>query len=295
MNYEEAKEIIDKQGRRVRGGVGIVSTHNPTAKKLKNQTWLHYDKDGHYTLAYFNKQIIEFHPKYMVFNDHDYFSSSTMQRFNEYMPRGFHIRGCTYPAFKLQRPLGFITTPVGTYPYRMPCSYTYEGESFDHGGLYADARTVLMKIPKYVDVYLDELLKNKPCFIDDEETTQRAFQEQLVGRNFEEEKFRISRLIGTSIEQGRTYKHLAVLAAENSGTSLEGLRIEGIARAVADYGAVIFKTQTPAGQMESALRFAMKLPPIKEPQIRKTIRYLVIEHIINLLGFDVVQWNRRER
>lgn len=301
MDYEEAARIIERHGHKVRGGTGIVSTHNPTAKRLKNQTWLTYDRDGHYTLAYFNKQIIEFHPKYMVFNDHDYFSSSTMQRFNEYTPRGFHVSGCTYSAFKLQRPLGFITTPKGTFPYAMPCSFTYEGDPFDHGGLYADARAILLKVPHYVNAYLDELFSGAPSVIADEATTRRAFESQIISSAADEvEAYRISRLMGASIEQQSTYRHLAVLAAEHengrpiSDRSVGGMELTHVLRLLIRYGTAVFSTRSLAGRMETTL-VAGKIPNINRQQLRKAIRQVTIEHIVNLLGFDVVQWNRRER
>src|SRR5215203_4379012 len=102
MDYERAKAIMDEHEARVRRGTGIITRHNPSAKKLKNQTWLHYNKDCHYTLSYFSHNIIEYHPKYVLLNDCGYFSHSTMQRFNEYLPRGFHLSGTTYYAFKLK-------------------------------------------------------------------------------------------------------------------------------------------------------------------------------------------------
>lgn len=285
-----AKEIIDKHEERVRIGTGVVTRHNPSAKKLKNQTWLHYDKSGHYALAYFNKQIIEFHPKYMVFNDHGYFSSSTMERFNEYTPRGFSLSGATYPAFKLKRPLGFITTPKGTFPYSMPCSYTYEGAPFDHGGLYDDVREALIKLPQYVDEYLDELFSGKPGFIDDEPSARRGFERSLS--KMDEEPFRISRFMGTAIAHRDTYKYFAVLAATHIPKTIEGMDLSHAVRLMIQYGSDLFAVQSKAGRMEAAL-LAGTVPTINRQQLRKAIRQVVIEHIVNLLGFDEVQWNRR--
>lgn len=293
MDYEEAKSIIDKQGYHVRGGTGVVSTHNPSAKKLKNKTWLRYDQDGHYTLAYFNKNIIEFHPKYVVLNDHSFFSSSTMQRFNEYMPRGFHMRGCVYRSFKLKRPLGFITTPAGTFPYTMPSSFTYDGDPFDHGGLYPDVVSVLQKLPKYVDGYLDELLSGKPGFIDDELAALRAFDRVFtVGGTSDADKFRISRFMGTAIAQNHTYKYLAALAASQIHVTIEGMELERAVRLMIQYGSDLFSVQSKAGRMEAVL-LAGTVPTINKQQLRKAIRHVVIEHIVDLLGFDEVQWNRR--
>lgn len=293
MNYERAKGIIDEHGERVRNGTGVVRKHNPTAKRLKNQTWLHYDKDGHYTLSYFNKNIIEYHLKYVVLNDHSFFSTSTMQRFNEFMPKGFHMSGCTYSAFKLKRPLGFITTPAGTFPYTMPCTYTYEGGALDYGGLCSDVRNILLKIPQYVDKYLDELFGGKPCFLDDELSARRSFERTfIVGGNSEESKHRISRSIGASIEQASTYKYFAVLAAENVTKTIAGMDVGHAIDLMIQYGSELFATQSKSGRMEAAL-LAGKVPTINRQQLRKAIRQLYIEHLVDLLGFDEVQWNRR--
>jgi hypothetical protein len=177
----------------------------------------------------------------------------------------------------------------------MPCSFTYEGDPFDHGGRCNNVRNILLKVPKYVDTYLDELFSGAPSFIDDEATTRRAFGIQTTSLGLpESEQYRISRFMGTNIEQQRTYRYFALLALRDKDSRIDGVDLEHAVRLLARYGSALFTEKSVAGRMEAALLVG-NLPKLNRQQLRKTIRQFTIEYIVDLLGFDVVQWNRRER
>src|SRR5688572_1945407 len=109
MGFEEAEHLIATEEKNARGNT------KKWVKKIANKTYLEKNKnDGllkeegpfAYSIRLFEKEIITFYPKMLWVNDCGFFSTTTMQRLNSLLPRGFRFRGCTYYELKLKRPLG---------------------------------------------------------------------------------------------------------------------------------------------------------------------------------------------
>lgn len=310
MNYNEAQDIIVAHAERVRRSGGIVAAEgNLNAKKLKNRTWLEYDKDGGYHLRYFNTRILTFYPMFFELNDGNFFSHSTHQRFNEFMPKGFHISGCTYPELGLKRPLGFLRTPCGTYPYNMPATYYYDGRPYDHkydsrslnsDSALTDNARIVSEVPKYVDKYLNLLLSGTPC----DETT-RNDTEWLWHPVDEDAKFVAgvaSRNTARFLKSGETFTYLAEKMTEESVSAvndLEGMPLKKICDLLAERGSEVFKKpktrQDIARRLEDVLYFECGIPNITIPTLKRKLRQPLIEYIVDNLGFEAVEWNRRPR
>lgn len=313
MDYTKASDIITAHAERVKNSRGVVATEgNPTAKKLKHRTWLEQDKDssGGYHLRYFNTKILTFYPLHIEINDGGFFSSSTHQRLNEFMPQGFRVSGCTYPALHLGRPLGFLRTPKGTFPWRTPCSFCYDGRPYDDSDVAAGIEIgaavmtpnagIVTDVPQYVDAYLDQLLSGKPCNITSANEANWFWQpltkdglviEGLASRN-----------AAVAVYAGRTYTHLAALATREmlpAPAALCDLSMPDICLMLETRGAEIFrkpKTRNDtARRLEDVLFFEQGIPNIPLPRLRKALRQPLIDFIVHSLGFEEVAWNRRDR
>lgn len=301
MDFEEARLLMETHARNVRGN------NRKDRKKLKNKTYLELNRinkdvdDSYcYSLRYFNTEILTFSPGCVGINDGGFFSHSTMERLNQYMPQGFRMNGWTFPALNLNRPLGFIATPKGAFPYSMPCAFSYDGEP-EHK-LCRNVTEVIPAIPAYVDRYLNQLLNGEPCSIEDEHLAYNAFtlkpgelQSKDIGAAIDS----VSRQVGDSILAGRTYRHLVSVACLRSTKFLQGINFERIAQVLTKRGPTPFKLARTRGQQmqsfEDTLYFGQKIPTIKMPTLRRELRNMLMEHLVEQLGFATVQWNRRER
>ncbi len=290
MDYEKASGVISKHAFRVENSVGIVAQNgDPNAKKLKNRTWLCTGGDGYY-LELFGKRIIYWQKESFELQDHGFFSRTTHDRFNEYMPRGFRVHGVTYPFLrKVWGPVGMITTPKGTYPYAMPMRFKYDGYSADWGGLCNTIPTVLDRLPRYVDKHVDTLLKGPPFPI----SRLHAFA-GFTGDN----KYVTSRRMGIAIEQNHYGRTLLMLACRCSDAQVEGLKLATCERLLREHGYGIFaNNKTKAGmafRMETVLTLG-NVPHIKYSTLRSALRNCLLIFCMENLGFDRVEWNRRDR
>lgn len=296
MNYEEAVGIIDAHAKRLENAKGIVAAHaNPNAKKLGHVTWLKLDQfsDEHvpcYHLRYFDTNILTFHSDHFEFNDGGFFSSSTHKKLNEYMPKGFHVSGVTDPKLQLKRPLGFIRTPHGVYPYTTPLFFQYDGQmarGAENSMLTHEAHLV-HDIPAYVDRYLDLLLSGEPC---------TYATSSLI--NSEGDDLAMSRRVARAIGTGATYAYLAERMAIERGGFLRRMELHDVCRLLADRGSKVFRkpktARERAQRLEDVLFYSKPIPDLTVPAIRSRLRQPLIEYLVDNLGFAHVEWNRRER
>ncbi len=287
MDYEQARALINEHAFRVENSVGIVAQNgDPNAKKLKNRTWLVTGSNGYY-LELFGKRIIYWKKELFDLQDHGFFSRTTHDRFNEYMPRGFRVHGVTYPFLrKVWGPVGLVTTPKGTYPYAMPMSFKYDGYSADWGGLCNTIPAVLARLPRYIDRHVDALLKGPP------------FPSSEFGAfaTFDGDKYVVSRRMGLAIEQNHYGRTLLMMACRESEKQVGGLDLTTCEKLLREDGYNIFAdNKTKAGlasRMETALSIG-RVPHIKYATLRSTLRNCLIEFVMEKLGFDRVEWHRR--
>src|SRR5580692_11452639 len=123
MNYEEAREIMKAHRANVAGKPGVMSKIDVGRKRLGHKTYLtsslnavHAASD--YTLSLFKNDIITFAPTTVTINDQGWFSRTTFGRLNQYLPKGFSVRGERTKYGK--KVIAFVITPDGSHPYDMP-------------------------------------------------------------------------------------------------------------------------------------------------------------------------------
>ncbi len=293
MNYNQAKRIMDEHAANVqRSGGAAAATALPYKKRLKNATWLEretwdeplqWERDRSdkvveiYTLSLFRKTIITFSPEHMELEDHGYFSRTTHDRFNEYLPQGFRVWGSTPSQMaSVNRPLGYIKTPRGVFPYAMPMTFTYDGEllvsSAVAGPLTRQARKVVEALPQYIKNYLNT-------------SENRIMNASMpdpdgIGRCILENEFRDAFLLE------------ALLPTH------EGLRVQD-AIVFLQHGAGIFKKprtrEEIARHAEATILYAHKIPILPKRTLHRIFREALENTLLYRLGFAVVEWNRRER
>lgn len=300
MNYEEAAQLMALHKSRVRG------TNDPTRRNLKYRTTLRVqeyanevDRPPEYILKYFNTDIITYCHDHVVISDGGFFSTSTHARFNEFLPRGFCVSGTTYPKLNLRRPLGFVQTPTGTYPYRSHMAYMYNGMPYG-ARRYHNTRQAVENIPKYVDAYLDKLFAGEKC---DVNSAFAANEHWVKGRLPSGENRSVSENAGAAIYNEHTYKFLLLMVgqhftdAERPPPSLATeVSLASIGLWLAHYGAEAFRM--PRNNSEAALSFERALeygyvPKLKLQALRKYVRQQLINYLVHSLEFGTVEWNRR--
>jgi hypothetical protein len=163
MDYTSARDLLEEHAAKVRGGHGVVARLDPLCRRLANETKLTYVSSASegiaqpqpaYRVVYFGNPILHFWEQdYFTISDHGWFAKTTHLRLNEYMPRGFSVYGATPKGLALEkrRPLGYIRTPNGTYPYNMPAVFRYDGtpqgEGFTGGGASSHLRVGVIHQP----------------------------------------------------------------------------------------------------------------------------------------------------
>lgn len=272
MNYQQAEIIMEGHRANVVGRKGVIADVDPDRKKLGNQTYLcRYVADAvhqeHYGIVLFGNLIIDFYLDFLEINDHWWFGRTTHMRLNEYLPHGFQVWGTRYPYVSKPRPLGFVRTPAGVFPYKMPMTFNYSGKPTDDSEL---SRTdeAIAQLPRFIEHYLNALLECLPWEKDDD----------------------LSRF-------GR--KDFAKLAVEFSDLQHEGLTIQEIVKVLTQSGAAAFSRVTNANDrarhMENVLIHGVPIPVIRKNWLRKTLRPLLHDYLIEGMGFDDVTWNRRDK
>lgn len=267
MNFEDAKDIMALHRSHVAGKKGYMAKVNPDRKNIGGNTWLQRyeattDQQEYYAIILFvgTNKIIEFHENFLTLNDNGWFSKTTHERFNEFMPRGFRIWGSKFYKLTTPRPLGFVKTPKGTYPYNMPMMFRYDGTPVVSRFNRADEVPTIL--PRIIERYLNALLNGVS------ENGDNTIEPFIDG-------------------------DLARLAVEFSRIQCNGLTIQEIVEALKLEGAIAFTKTTVARRMESVLLQGKTIPIIHKNWLRKTLRPLLYDYVIENLGFAEVSWNRR--
>lgn len=303
MDYNSAKELLEGHAARIKNGHGVVAMLDPSSKRLANETRLTFkDSDSEglntsqeaYQVVYFKNPILHFYKDCFAISDHGWFAKTTHMRMNDYMPRGFSVYGYT-PVNLLakRRPLGFIKTPNGIYPYGMPAVFTYAGvPTIETAG---GADHIIKMLPAYTGEYLTRLLAGTlPTDKIEELNTLSYWSSGLPSGS-------LSNRAAHAVLDNVFFASLATLAVEAFGTNLNygGLSLNEIAAILAAEGGAAFKTPTTdtltAERIERIIKHKMPMPKIPVNWLRSTLRPIINEFVVNALGFDTVEWNRRER
>lgn len=276
MDYGQAQCLMDEHTRRIHKGGGFLRGLNQNAKKLKNETWLLRGAQSTgglvYVLELFKKPILHFYPDRVELNDHGYFSRTTHDRFNEYLPRGFRVWGQYIPWLK--RTLGFVKTPVGVFPYNMPLRFSYDGSCLD--SLHADAASVVEKIPEYVEDYLSALFSKR---------MSTAWVDHVVGDYVLHDVKHASLILNCTPTRA------------SADPMHGGMNINDVVRILVEEGINAFKEARGrvqrAHRLELALKHGRGLPIIHASKLRKQLRHALREYLIDHMAFDHVEWHRR--
>lgn len=303
MDFGEAYAISERHEATLHRSRGVVSKHRFKWKKLKHRTWLVHrpvdentiiasDVTGdtwseeHYALRVFDKTIIRFYRDRLELRDHGYFSRTTFDRFNEYLPRGWRVYGRTFPFLRKfgVGPIGFITTPRGTFPYQQGLTFYYNGLPRDNVIDKADA--VMGMIPRFTAWTLRQLFVNQPrrgIYITQGGVGSAQLQEAILKQKF-----------------------VADLASE--AVSSQERRLTYLACSLEKYGRLaVAKART---DNERAVKFEIDVDTLEQgddlsgfepaqvrsmelPTLRYFLRKSIILHLINQLGFEPREWNRR--
>lgn len=295
MDYEEAASIMERHANKVRGGTGIVSTHNHNCKRLKYQTSLRkvevasvVGRPADYVIRYFNTDIIRFSDDQIEVNDGGFFSRSTLDRFNEFLPAGFRFFGRTFPELKLARPLGFMITPDGIFPYTSRRVFIYNKgyKRWESSGT-TDAYEVARSTASYVDSYLTDLFSGKKEF----DVGAHVLADRIL---------KDARELGFTITNYITYKFLSAVVTDGITTppSLNTtMSLSDISKLLAYRGFEIFKrprTRVECAQrLEDVITYDGNLPVLHKQKLYSCLRKLLMESLVDRLGFDELEWNRR--
>lgn len=313
MDYGEAAEIIRQHSLNIQAARGVVRGHASDKKKLKNETWLVWETvDGRdastdmiagesfYSLKLFDKTIISFYSTHLKMHDRGFFSRTTHDRFNEFLPRGFRVWGTTFR--ELRRLLGFIKTPAGVFPYNMPARFRYSGENLDSMTPLASEAAHLL--PSYLDQYLSYLLsRHNEALSPIQEEEEDLFLDLFESHNpsGDPDSGVSSSNAAMAVVRNKFYPTLVRRAAQLHGLPDKFADVLNspleIATLLVKEGASAFKrVRTKADlaqQTERVIEHRMPIPVIREPTLRKQLKTCLNQYMLDVLGFDKVQWHRR--
>lgn len=302
MDYSQAEDIIEKVVEHYQRQDRLV-----TIKKLKNATWLKRETEPatdefmhFYTLELFGKKIIEYHKEYLRINDFGFFSRTTHDRFNEFLPRGFRVSGYT-PMF-LRRPVGFVRTNIGNFPYNMPMCFQYDGTLLDEdmkpSGLVAlveltKAGDTLQKIPAYVDAYLDRLLGDERTW----DVPGKALAVDYFRWSDEEVRVNVAKAINWNLHFAYLATCLRTVAGGLPDPLVDGMDNEDVLEILVEGGHRPFKqvrsNDDEAHRLEALLFHQKRIVPTPYGGLRKKLRIMLIDALVRAMGFEHVEWNRR--
>lgn len=298
MDYAQAKDIMDQHRATVESSHGAVkAVASPIRKRLENKTTLSFVDpaisgtfEPTYELKVFGNPILVFHPDTFEVNDHGWYSRTTHERLNQYMPTGFSIYSRRIPYLEDPKTISFIQTPKGSYPYRMPTTLFYDG-SATADWYTGKAGGAMRVVPEYIEENLRRIMHGVPC--DNDVNT-----DALYNLNEDEPK-RHSRVLASCITDGFHFAELAMAAVAHSQTNIyrEGLSLAEITEVLIIAGSSAFRsprTSVQIGQkMENNIRFQRPIPNIPANWIKSRLRPMMYEYIVDSLGFERPEWNRR--
>jgi hypothetical protein len=301
MEYNEARDIMATHKANVlkANGKGKIGGLAPDRKKLEFRTFL-YRKESPaddiaetYEIHYFQTAIITLHADKVMLNDGGFFSVSTHERLNEYMPRGFHVHGLKAPWYRST--VGFVTTPAGTAPYNMPQEFTYAGLPTGSTACSTEAGPCFHMIPNYVDGLLDRIFKEPDPVMNELPVTDD--RHSLGDRQWPVE------LLKKQLHRPMLLRHINVdpwlkPTKQFCDEQLDGMSLEEVIDILLKEGAaVLVRPETRsdlARRIEAALRVNQRIPTVNLRALKKLLRMILIEFLIDELGFKDQEWNRRD-
>jgi len=311
MDYEIAKGILEDHQATVAKYPMMQGRVDPDKRVLCNKTTLHRaEKDeagidlwddsigDTYVVSYFRNPILHFRRSFFTLSDAGWFAKSTHQRLNEFMPRGFQVfggtpRGC--------RTLGYIKSPQGIFPYNMPMSFNYAGYIVMAETPAQDASRAARDLGSYVTAYLDFLLQGPAPWQADLESHQKYVSDPLADLTTGSWGT-ISANMSKYLRERHYCAPMASLCVPDRATGsdiADGVCLYDIVKILTAEGFNIFKRartdKAAALRFETLLEHKVPPPHITKNWLRTALRPHVTEWIIDKLGFDKVEWNRRER
>lgn len=286
MDYGEAKSLIFTHAHNVRNGHGRVANLDPNLKKIAYRTFLKRQRSASdevpesYIVEYLGNPIIHFHHDNFIVNDCGWFSYSTHQRLNEFMPKGFRVSGAT-PRW-LGSPVGFVHTPVGVFPYNMSMRFNYNGRCIDEYS--EDAGQALHKVPAYVEAMLTQAFAGVA-----DKRIESAYSNAYENIDSPE--------VARMIMKNWYILSLLVHATAGAGDVFDGVSLPTVVELLLHYGADIFKRSKTKGHTaaiaEVVLTHGVRPPTIHRGRLKSLLRQLMINTLVNDLGFAKQEWNRR--
>jgi hypothetical protein len=272
MNYEEVQALMKTHHDNVAGKRGVLAKVRSDKKLICNKTYL-LKRDDYYTLSLFNNEIIVWHPTAVYLHDCSWFSRTTFDRWNTYLPRGFSIHGERTP-YK-HGVIAFVKTPDGTYPYSSGVAFTYEGKQFATDAESWDtnqALPVYRALPAYITEYIDRLFGRQ---LDHK-------LPHLGGSNST-----ASRILSMEYPAKLLNEMPSILNNQRALAALVHCGACGIRRAK--------NKQEEALHAELTLGTGITLAEIamNAQQVRAQLRRGLTERLIKNLGFSFNEWNRR--
>ena len=300
MEYNEARDIMATHRHNVlkANGKGKVGSLHPHLKHLKYRTFLRKvegpsdDIDESYQIEYFQTAIITLYSHKVVINDGTFFSHSTHERLNEYMPKGFKVHG-SKPSW-YHSTVGFIRTPAGTCAYNLPKSFLYSGLPTEGGSVHAGPS--FHKIPEYVDMVLTKAFKGglddrqlMEWFVpQDHELGDHSWPVQLLDKP----RF-IPRLL-SYVSAHEDFRPTPEFHKQHLGGHFLADVVSTMLR---EDARVFTKPNNLAAivrRSEATLRLGRSLPCINLRTLRKCLREILINFLVAELGFVDKEWNRRD-
>lgn len=288
MEYQEAREIMAKHKHNVENGHGRVASLAKDKKKLTFRTFLYRkespnnDTPEHYEIHYFSTAIITLYHDKVVLNDGGWFSHSTHQRLNEFMPRGFRVSG-SYISW-LKATVGFIHTPAGTHAYAMPFGLRYDGSDQGCGGIGEDnspeAGKALHCIRAYVDSYIKRLFNG-------ELTIDHDPPELLP--NYISHDIADFVLRNTAYPNGLAFEIPSIVVGDDYLDDILDVLMLANAK-------VLKKPRTKddvAARTEAIYLLKAAIPTCDMRELRRVLRRELSRYMLTTLGFTEKTWNRR--
>lgn len=274
MDYEEVQRIMQTHYDNTHGKKGVLATVSPYIKRICNKTTLTNHGDDTYGLKLFSTEIITWCKDSVTLSDGGWFSRTTFDRFNTYLPRGFKVHGEAVP-MKLGT-VGVITTPAGTYPYALPMEFDNSGLQCWRGtekAMYTNrALPALRALNDYVHTYLDALL----------------------ARTLERYELEVSsKKIAELVLNGLCARGVLRLLQDNRDVDLD---IVMALHAIGYRAIKKAKNATDrAWQAELTMKTGAVAPVTHKPvqTVRKELRRHLYAELLKTLGFETNEWNRR--
>lgn len=297
MEYDEARRIMATHEKNVRkaNGKGRIGKLALNLKFLKYRTFLKKvespadDIDETYEIHYFHTPIIKLYSSKVELNDGGFFSHSTHERLNEYMPRGFRVHG--HRPRWYHSTVGFVRTPAGTAPYNMPQAFLYNGLPAGDPASSVEAGACFNLIPNYVDRLLALVFYEDNRTVDDIPVTD---DRHTLGDNLwpidvlKKMRFRPI-LLRHAVEQQNVNGTLAELEM-----GLAGFDAERVVDLLLKEGAQVFSKREKLRRIEAMLRRGTEIPVLNQRALKSLLRRTLINFLVTELGFADKEWNRRD-